>query len=132
MKKKLINFRFPWLNVEDIELGCLGLEKEGWFDPWSLLFLMRRKAVENGAHYVTGEVVDFTYTDRTDIKVDGVEGTYEGLDQVVVKLPNGDHKAIKFAYAIIAAGADSGDVAKLAKIGTGSGMLSVPLPVERR
>lgn len=39
---------------------------------------------------------------------------------------------MSFAYAIIAAGPYSGQVAELANIGTGSGMLSVGLPVEKR
>lgn len=49
-----------------------------------------------------------------------------------MKLPNGERKTIKFAYVIIAGGAESGNIAKLAKIGEGPGMLAVPLPVERR
>ena len=29
--------RFPWLNTNGLGGGCLGLESEGWFDPWNLL-----------------------------------------------------------------------------------------------
>lgn len=76
--------RFPWLNVSDVEVGCLGLEKEGWFDPWSLLNILKSGAVELGAQYVKGEVVDFMFTERKDIIVKGVEGNYEGIDQIVV------------------------------------------------
>jgi len=49
-----------------------------------------------------------------------------------LKLPSGEINSMKFAYCIIAAGGDSGHVANLAKIGSGSGMLSIPLPVEKR
>jgi len=39
--------RFPWLNTDDIELGCLGLENEGWYD-----FII------NGAYnYLNGQMV---------------------------------------------------------------------------
>lgn len=49
-----------------------------------------------------------------------------------MKCPDGELKTIDFAYAIIAAGPYSGQVAKLANIGTGTGILSIPLPVEKR
>lgn len=41
-------------------------------------------------------------------------------------------KTIKFGCCIIAAGANSGHIGKLARIGNGNGILSVPLPVEPR
>lgn len=125
--------KFPWLNTNGIELGCHGLEKEGWFDPWALLCGYRRKALEFGAHYVNGEVVDFEFKNQPDMVIEGVDpGSYEGLERLIVKMPDGEIKAIKFAICIIAAGPQSGFVSKLAKIGTGKGMLSIPLPVEPR
>ena len=36
--------RFPWLNVEDLGLSTFGVRNEGWFDAWSLLSLVRRRA----------------------------------------------------------------------------------------
>lgn len=39
---------------------------------------------------------------------------------------------MEFNVGVIAAGCDSGEVGKLAKIGTGPGILSEPIPVERR
>lgn len=39
---------------------------------------------------------------------------------------------MEFAVCVVAAGAESGKIAKLAKIGTGPGVLTVPLPVEPR
>ncbi|KAJ8958813.1 hypothetical protein NQ318_019573 [Aromia moschata] len=131
--KEGLKERFPWMDVSDVELGCLGLEKEGWFDPWSLLCMLKSKAISMGTQYITGEAVDFTFRERSDIIVEGVEeGYYEGLNEVVVKLPDGEHKSIQFAFCIIAAGGESGEVAQLARIGTGQGMLSIPLPVEKR
>lgn len=49
-----------------------------------------------------------------------------------IKTDDGEIRTIQFAIAIIAAGAFSGDVAELADIGTGEGLLSVPLPVVPR
>ena len=114
-------------------LGCHGLEKEGWFDPYALLMGFKRTARRLGAHFIQGEVVGFEYRHQPDIMMDGIEnGTFEGLDKVQVKMPNGELRTIKFAIAVIAAGAQSGNIAQLARIGNGKGILSIPLPVEPR
>lgn len=60
---------FPWLNTDGIAAGCLGLEKEGWFDPWSLLCALKRKAKYLGAEYINAEVKAFQY--------DTIPGTYD-------------------------------------------------------
>ena len=49
--------RFPWLRVDDLACGTLGLSGEGWFDGWGLLQAFRRKARALGAEYRTGEIV---------------------------------------------------------------------------
>uniref|UniRef100_A0A182QTS3 FAD dependent oxidoreductase domain-containing protein n=1 Tax=Anopheles farauti TaxID=69004 RepID=A0A182QTS3_9DIPT len=125
--------RFPWMNTDGIALGCHGLEKEGWFDPWALLSGFRKRAIEYGAHYVEGEMVGFGFRQQPDILADGIEeGSYEGIDRAFVRMKDGEMREIKFAIAVIAAGAQSGAIAKMARIGTGNGMLSIPLPVEPR
>lgn len=43
--------KFPWINVDDIKLGCFGHSGEGWFDPWALLMGFRRKAISMGVRY---------------------------------------------------------------------------------
>lgn len=53
---------FPWINTDGIAAGCLGLEKEGWFDPWSLLCAFKKKALHLGVEYVNAEVKAFQYT----------------------------------------------------------------------
>lgn len=125
--------KFPWLRTEGIELGCIGLEKEGWFDPWALLMGFKKKATEYGAHFVNGEAVDFEFTIQENVVVSGQQSKkYESLDRVVVKMPNGEMRSIKFALCVLASGADSQKVGQLAKIGMGEDVLSVPIPVERR
>ena len=37
LSKERLKETFPWMNVDGIELGCYGLEHEGWFDPMSLV-----------------------------------------------------------------------------------------------
>lgn len=129
-QEKLKN-TFPWLNTDGIAAGCLGLEKEGWFDPWSLLCAFKRKAIHLGVKYINAEVKAFQYRK--------IPGAYDEnmdpikrLDSVVIETNEGEVKAIQFSAAVIAAGAFSGDVAELADIGTGEGILSVPLPVVPR
>lgn len=130
---KKLKQKFPWLNTDGIALGCHGLEKEGWFDPWALLCGLKKKALQLGTHYVKGEAVGFEFKEQREMYVEGIEfGKYESLDRVLAKLPNGEIHPIKFAVCIIAAGHASGKVAELARIGTGPGMLSVPLPIEPR
>ncbi len=57
MTPEALHQRFPWLSVEDVALGSLGLSGEGWFDGYGLMQAFRRKARAQGAVYVQGEVV---------------------------------------------------------------------------
>ncbi|KAL5281443.1 FOXRED1 family protein [Megaselia abdita] len=128
-----IKAKFPWINTEGIALGCHGLENEGWFDPFALLNGFKNKAREYGAHFIDGEVEGFEFKDHSDIViVGGKDTTYKPPEKVNIKMANGEQKQIKFAICIIASGEKSGDVGKLANIGTGSGLLGLPIPVEPR
>lgn len=69
---KKYDFRFPWLDVTDIELGCLGLEREGWFHPLSLLKILKKGALDKGASYITGEVIDFVAEASSDLITEGI------------------------------------------------------------
>ncbi|KAL3282084.1 hypothetical protein HHI36_005283 [Cryptolaemus montrouzieri] len=132
LTKDQLKQRFSWLHTDDIELGCLGLDKEGWFDPWSLLNLMKMGATNLGTRFIHGEVVDFLFSEN-DITVSGQEeAKYVGTNEAIIQLPNGEKKSITFSICILAAGSDSNEIAKLVKIGSGTGILSVPLPVEKR
>ena len=124
LTRKKLKERFPWLNVDDIALGCYGMEKEGWFDPWSLLMGFKQKDQHLGVAYVDGEAVNFEFQRNTEKELP---------NEVIVKLNGGgEMKQIKFDTCIVAAGAWSGQLARLLQIGTGEGMLSIPLPVEPR
>ena len=50
--------RFPWLRVDNLAGGSLGLADEGWFDAYALLQAFRRKARSLGVEEVAGEVVE--------------------------------------------------------------------------
>jgi sarcosine oxidase len=49
--------RFPWMAVDDVAGGSLGLSDEGWFDAHALLQAFRRRARALGVTYLAGEVV---------------------------------------------------------------------------
>ncbi|XP_014286238.1 FAD-dependent oxidoreductase domain-containing protein 1 isoform X2 [Halyomorpha halys] len=122
--------KFPWLNTENIALGSHGLENEGWFDPYSLLFAFKNKAVNLGAKYVCGDLERFLIPENK-FSIEK-EGCGHQINGAVIKLKDGTEHTIKFAVLVIAAGGCSGEVAKKVGIGTGTGDLAVPLPVEPR
>lgn len=49
--------RYPWLATEGLAGGFLGLENEGWLDPYSLLQAYRQKAIALGVTIVNDEVM---------------------------------------------------------------------------
>ncbi|CAD5118716.1 DgyrCDS7397 [Dimorphilus gyrociliatus] len=134
LTKRQLQEKFPYMNFSDILIGSIGLENEGYFDPWLLLAAMRAKAVSLGVKYVRGEVTGFRFKDHQMAKPDG-SGMFmnqKKLDMVDVKLEDGNHHPIKFAACVNAAGCWSGEIASMAGIGKGKGIQSVPLPVEPR
>ncbi len=60
---------FPFYNTDDIVLGSYNPSDEGYFDGNTMFQWWRRKARENGAEYVTNEVVAIG---RTGNRVDSV------------------------------------------------------------
>ena len=51
--------RFPWLGVDGVALGSLGLSGEGWYDGYSVLQAFRRKAQARGARYLPADACGF-------------------------------------------------------------------------
>ncbi|TPP62969.1 FAD-dependent oxidoreductase domain-containing protein 1 [Fasciola gigantica] len=144
LDKSKLKSRWPWLNIEDVEVGCYGYENEGWFDPWLLLKALRAKCHMLGVNYVVGEVVDFeasrymhviTFPDMPErAPVTGLalrEAVLEFYLCPQIALPNGSKNNIKFSMVVNAAGPWASDLARLAEIGVNED-LSVPLPVEPR
>ncbi len=52
--------RFPWMNVEDLARGSLGIRGEGWLDPYSLLHAFRKKAEARGVSLLRDSVAGVT------------------------------------------------------------------------
>lgn len=84
-----LGLEYPWLNTDGLALGSLGkyivdvyttlnlfchsvyflfylgLENEGWFDPYLLLSAFKRKIQSLGVHYVNGEVTGLNVTGQS-------------------------------------------------------------------
>lgn len=91
--------RFPWLNVDGLAGGSLGLSSEGWFDAYALLQGFRRRARRLGVEERIDEVVGL---DR--------DGDRIGL----VRLASGG--AIEPGWVVNAAGPRAADVARMAGV----------------
>lgn len=98
--------RFPWLALDGVGLGSIGLHSEGWFDGYGLLQAFRRKARSLGVEYLAAEVV-------------GVRVTGNRVAGVTVA----DGSEIACGALVNAAGPWAGEVAAMA---------GVALPVEAR
>lgn len=98
--------RFPWLKVDDLATGGLGLSGEGWFDAHALLTLLRKGARAAGASYLHGDVVGIACEDERAASVTLSDG-----------------RRIACGIVVNAAGPQAGDVAALA---------GLALPVEPR
>lgn len=113
--------------------GSLSTENEGVFDSFALHQALVQKSQELGANYVHGEVVGFNLEYQRDVLMEGVKPmSYQKIERVIYKTEDGEEHSIKFAVCVLAAGTESSNIARLASIGNESGLLSVPLPVDKR
>lgn len=49
--------RYPWLQVDDLAAGSLGLSGEGWLDAYGLMQGLKRKAIALGVQYRQAKVL---------------------------------------------------------------------------
>jgi len=128
MSKKNLERRFPWLNTNGLEGGCLGLESEGWCDTWNFLqsIILRNKYL--GVDYIHGEVVYMKNHCWNKVENDDLR-----VFEAHVLLPESKRVfPIEFAKIVIAAAGQSGKLGRMAGIGTGRGPLYMDIPVEPR
>lgn len=127
--------KFPWINTDGVALASIGLENEGWFDPWILLNAFRRKAISMGVIQCCGEVTDFKYTTNVMTTPDGDEVDIRRIKSVKVQMPNSlEYQPVECAIVVNAAGAFSAKLAEMLGIGSGPkhSIAEIPLPVEPR
>lgn len=121
--------RFPWLNVEDIELGTFGEQLEGSFDPWLLLQAFKTANKRLGVHTIHGSAVAFTSNrTQTDTKPESAASSHAGASTNTnnaagspirvhsVTIEDGSNARISLGCdkLVVAAGAWSGQVAAAA------------------
>jgi glycine/D-amino acid oxidase-like deaminating enzyme len=95
--------RFPWLAVNDLALGSLGLSGEGWFDGPALHRAFRRKAMACGVRFVAAEAVGFDTAGDHITAVRCTDGSHVGGEAFVIaagawSAPLGD--ALGFALPV--------------------------------
>lgn len=101
---------------------CLGLENEGFFDPWQLLSGLREKNITLGVTYVQGEVEGFrTAKDMRYSEAVGLEGDVKSRRIsgafIKPKLVGASARPIETYQIINCAGPWSGQIAEMAGIG---------------
>ena len=67
--------RFPWLHVDDLAGGSLGLSGEGWLDAYSLMSAFRRKARSMGAVWRQAHAAALRREGRRIIAVELADGS---------------------------------------------------------
>jgi glycine/D-amino acid oxidase-like deaminating enzyme len=77
-----LRLRFPWLCVDGVALGSLGLGGEGWYDGYSVLQAFRRKAVSRGVRYLQAAGCGFDRDGRSQ-NVTGVQVRQEAGNAVI-------------------------------------------------
>ncbi|XP_047987213.1 FAD-dependent oxidoreductase domain-containing protein 1-like [Leguminivora glycinivorella] len=133
LSTKEIKNKFPWINTDDVKLGCLGYESEGTFDALALLGGLVKKSLDMGTNYIHAEVTGFELEKQRDVLMEGIApGSFERINKVMYRTPENEEHSIKFAACILAAGHESSQIAQLAKIGNAGGLLAIPLPIEKR
>ncbi|OPJ68212.1 FAD-dependent oxidoreductase domain-containing protein 1 [Patagioenas fasciata monilis] len=97
----------------------LGLEDEGWFDPWTLLSAFRRKAKSLGVLSCTGEVRGFVTSPR--------DGDTTRIKYVHIHMRDSrEYQPVACAIVVNAAGAWAGELLRM------GGLPGPPLPIQPR
>eukprot|EP00941_MAST-03F_sp_MAST-3F-sp1_P000613 g613.t1 len=104
--------KFEWLETSDLAAGVVGLEDEGWFDPWMLLSCFKKKAISLGAKYIHGDVNGF--------KVDSNSNLITGVSYLE-EIEGGSKKKKTESYSrarfvVNAAGASAAQVVSFAGV----------------
>ncbi|NXD73667.1 FXRD1 protein, partial [Eolophus roseicapillus] len=120
--------KFPWIDTEGVAVASYGLEDEGWFDPWTLLTALRRKAMALGVLSCAGEVrgEGGTCTER------GVPwGSHVGCVCPQVYMQDSlEYQPVTCAIVVNAAGAWAAELLEAA--GLPKALCQPPLPIQPR
>uniref|UniRef100_A0A7E4V1K9 FAD-dependent oxidoreductase domain-containing protein 1 n=1 Tax=Panagrellus redivivus TaxID=6233 RepID=A0A7E4V1K9_PANRE len=137
--------RFPFMNFDDVIVGTYGLENEGLIDTWQLLSAIREKNISLGVQYFKGAVESFLF-DRIvgapevhsrlgggrDADLDALQKRRIRGVNVRPQMVGASARPVRTNMIVNAAGPWAGEIARMAGIGQGEGLLAVPIPIEPR
>lgn len=83
LDKAALSRRFPWLNVDDVAVGSLGLNGEGWLDGYLLMNAFRRKARNTGVEYRYREVTNLQRMENGQYRISLDDGSAVAAEHVV-------------------------------------------------
>jgi len=78
-----LRIRFPWLNLEDVAIGSLGLSGEGWMDGYLLMNAFGRKAQQLGVSFSYEEVTTLVPADAGSFTIGLASGKHLTASHVV-------------------------------------------------
>jgi FAD-dependent oxidoreductase domain-containing protein 1 len=90
--------KFPYMNLDGIAAGSFGPKDEGWFDPYSLMTIVRKAAIAMGIEFIPHAVTGIDSGDRINS----------------ITLSNNDHYTV--SNLVNAAGTGAGAIAAMAGI----------------
>ncbi|XP_034230662.1 FAD-dependent oxidoreductase domain-containing protein 1-like [Thrips palmi] len=127
----LLKRRFPWLNLDGVAAGCLGMNREGICNKFQAVAAMRAQAKQQGVSFIEGKLVGFHFIDQTDL-LTGYEqqARYYSPRRVVVQSKTGELSQHTFGYLIFAAGVSVQDL--LHKINILQLDMNIPIEAEER
>lgn len=112
---------FEWINVEDLTGASLGKEKEGFFDPYSLLSGLKKRNQLLGVEYIDGSVIGCSM-DKSTKKINKIE----------ILRNNKEKEAFSSMIYINAAGANAENIIKMCYKGLGKTNLEYPVKARKR
>ncbi|NXL54182.1 FXRD1 protein, partial [Podilymbus podiceps] len=129
--------KFPWIDTEDVAVASYGLEDEGWFDPWTFLNALRRKATSLGVYSCSGEVRGEEEGGRAGYPPPPPPGTSPSQPfpppkkTLQIHMPDSlEYQPVACAIVINAAGAWAGKLLEAA--GLPGRLCQPPLPIQPR
>lgn len=129
----LVNLFSNFFLLFCLPVGCIGTESEGVFNANELLRGYVQKSQDLGANYIKAEMMVFEMELQRDVLMEGLPpGSFQKINSLLYKTDDGEIHSLKFAACVIAAGPESANIAKLAKIGESKGLLKERLPIEKR
>ena len=83
MDREQLGHRFPYLAVDDLAGGSIGVAGEGTFDAFALMWGLRQCARRNGAEYATDRAVGLQVEDNRVVSVQLESGRTVGCNHAV-------------------------------------------------